>query len=76
MCAQNLLIKKKSAFSVQETVEKLKVLLTEKGITVFSQINHSQNAKNIGLELNDSQVIIFGNPKIGTLMMQKMLSWL
>jgi uncharacterized protein (DUF302 family) len=70
MCAKNLLIKKKSAFSVQETVEKLKVLLIEKGITVFSQINHSQNAKNIGLELNDSHVIIFGNPKIGTLMMQ------
>jgi len=71
MCAHNLLIKKKSAFSVQETIEKLKVILAEKGIAVFSQINHYQNAKDIGLEMNNSQVIIFGNPKIGTLMMQK-----
>jgi uncharacterized protein (DUF302 family) len=73
MCARNLLIRKKSIFSVEETIEKIKVFLKEKGIAIFSQINHAQNAKDIGLEMNDAQVIIFGNPKVGTLMMQKNL---
>ena len=71
MCAQNYFIKKKSAFSVQETIDKLEAILKEKGIAVFAKINHYQNAKDIDLEMNESQVILFGNPKIGTLMMQK-----
>jgi uncharacterized protein (DUF302 family) len=71
MCAQNRFIKKKSASSVQETIDKLEVILREKGIAVFAKVNHFRNAKDIGLEMNESQVILFGNPKIGTLMMQK-----
>jgi len=71
MCAQNRFIKKKSAFSVQETIDKLEAILKEKGIAVFAKINHFQNAKDIDLEMNKSQVMLFGNPKIGTLMMQK-----
>ena len=71
MCAQNLFIKKKSASSVQETIDKLEAILKEKGIAVFVKINHFQNAKDINSEMNESQVILFGNPKIGTLMMQK-----
>jgi len=71
MCAHFCFIKKKSAFSVQETIDKLEAILNEKGIAVFAKINHFQNAKNIDLEMNESQVILFGNPKIGTLMMQK-----
>jgi len=71
MCAQNRFIKKKSAFSVQETIDKLEAILKEKGIAVFAKINHFQNAKDIDLEMNKSQIMLFGNPKIGTLMMQK-----
>ena len=71
MCAQNRFIKKKSAFSVQETIDKLEAILKEKGIAVFAKISHFQNAKDIDLEMNKSQVMLFGNPKIGTLMMQK-----
>ena len=70
MCAQNRFIKKKSASSVQETIDKLEVILREKEIAIFSKVNHFRNAKDIGLEMNESQVILFGNPKIGTLMMQ------
>jgi uncharacterized protein (DUF302 family) len=71
MRAQNRFIKKKSVSSVQETIDKLEAILKEKGIAVFAKINHFQNAKDIDLEMNESQVILFGNPKIGTLMMQK-----
>ena len=71
MCAQNRFIKKKSDLSVQETVDKLEAALREKGLAVFAKINHFQNAKNIDLNMNESQVLLFGNPKIGTLMMQQ-----
>ena len=71
MCAQNHFIKKKSASSVQKTIDKLEAILKEKGIAVFAKINHFQNAKDVDLEMNKSQAIVFGNPKIGTLMMQK-----
>jgi beta-galactosidase len=64
-------VRKRSAFSVQETMNKLESLIKEKGITVFTKINHGENAKDVDLELNDSQVIIFGSPKVGTLMMKK-----
>ncbi|UCH03035.1 MAG: DUF302 domain-containing protein [Candidatus Bathyarchaeota archaeon] len=67
----NQFIKKKSALSVQETMDKLESIIAEKGIPVFAKVNHSKNAKDVGLEMNESQVLFFGNPKIGTLMMQQ-----
>ena len=47
MCAQNRFIKKKSASSIQETIDKLEAILKNKGIAVFAKINHFQNAKDI-----------------------------
>ena len=43
----------------------------KKELQYLRKINHFQNAKDIDLEMNESQVILFGNTKIGTLMMQK-----
>jgi uncharacterized protein (DUF302 family) len=63
--------RKRSAHSVQETVDKLESIIKEKGITIFAKINHQKNAEDVGLELNEAQVIIFGSPKVGTLMLQK-----
>ena len=39
-------------------------------MTVFARINHAQGAKNADLELRPTQLIIFGNPKVGTPLMQ------
>lgn len=38
-------------------------------IPVFCTINHSQNARNIGLEMPETRVIVFGNPIVGTPLM-------
>lgn len=62
---------KQSMFSVHATLEKLESAIREKGITIFAMINHSQNAKDIDLNLNESIVVLFGNPHVGTLMMQE-----
>lgn len=52
--------------SVAETVERIERGLESKGITVFARIDHSGAAQRAGLELRPTQLIIFGNPKGGT----------
>ena len=64
----NMLVKSKSQFSVDETVKRIEANLKEKEIQVF---DHSQNAKDSGMELLPNQVIVFGSPKVGTLLMQQ-----
>jgi uncharacterized protein (DUF302 family) len=59
-----------SARAATETVERLKVLLAQKGIAVFAHIDHAAAAENVGLPLRPTQVLIFGNPKAGTPLMQ------
>jgi uncharacterized protein (DUF302 family) len=59
-----------SAYSATETVERMKALLAQKGIEVFAHIDHAAEAQNVGLSLRPTQVLIFGNPKAGTPLMQ------
>jgi uncharacterized protein (DUF302 family) len=59
-----------SAHGVNETVERLKSLLTQKGIQIFAHIDHAAGAKMVGLSLRPTQVLIFGNPQAGTPLMQ------
>jgi uncharacterized protein (DUF302 family) len=59
-----------STRGVNETVERLKALLAEKGIEVFAHIDHAAAAKKAGLPLRPMQVLIFGNPRAGTPLMQ------
>ena len=60
---------KKSNHSVSNTVSKIETILKSKGMTIFATINHQEGAKKIGLTMNQAQVIIFGNPKVGTKLM-------
>src|SRR5215813_7422252 len=64
------LVSLKSAFSVKETVDRLVRLLESKGLTVFCRIDHAANAVGAGLELRPTEVLIFGNAKGGTPLMQ------
>lgn len=59
-----------SAHGATETVERLKELLAQKGIEVFAHIDHAAGARQVGLPLRPTQVLIFGNPKAGTPLMQ------
>lgn len=62
-------IVKKSNYSVSDTVLKLETIIKAKGMNHFATINHQEGAKKVGLTMNEAQVIIFGNPKIGTKLM-------
>ena len=59
-----------SAHGVPEIVARLKALLAQKGIEVFADIDHAAGARAVGLPLRPTQVLIFGNPKAGTPLMQ------
>jgi uncharacterized protein (DUF302 family) len=59
-----------SAHGASKTVERLKALLAKKGIEVFADIDHAAEAKKVGLPLRPTRVLIFGNPKAGTPLMQ------
>jgi uncharacterized protein (DUF302 family) len=64
------LINVQSAFSVKETTDRLENILNKKGMTIFNQINHSDAARKVGVELRETRLIIFGNPKVGSPLMQ------
>ena len=59
-----------SAFGPQETMERLEAAIKGKGMTVFARINHAALAAEAGLTLRPTEVIIFGNPRAGTPLMQ------
>lgn len=64
------LITKPSHHSVGVTLDRLEKVLKSKGMTVFARVNHTAGAKGVGLALRPTQVLIFGNPNLGTLLMQ------
>jgi uncharacterized protein (DUF302 family) len=58
-----------SPFSVAETLKRLREILQSHALTLFAQINHSEEAKRVGLTMQEAHVLIFGNPKAGTPLM-------
>jgi uncharacterized protein (DUF302 family) len=59
-----------SPHSVSVTIDRLLATLRERGTTVFARIDHAGGARGAGLELPDEEVLIFGDPRAGTLLMQ------
>ncbi|MEX1226878.1 MAG: DUF302 domain-containing protein [Marinobacter sp.] len=84
--ADNGLVMTQSKHSVSDTGDKLVSVIEDKGMKVFARVNHAEGAKSADLELRPTEVVIFGNPKVGTPLMlcsqsvaidlpQKMLIW-
>ncbi len=59
-----------SEFTVVETADRLEHVLNEQGMTLFNRIQHSEAAAKVGIELRDTELIIFGNPKVGSPLMK------
>ena len=60
---------RESKFPVKETADRLAKALEEKGIKVAARIDHAAGAKAAGLEMLPTEVVMFGNPKLGTPLM-------
>jgi len=55
-----------SRYSFDETIQRLETTFRDKGMQMFALIDHSGEAKKVGLEMRPTKVIIFGSPKGGT----------
>ncbi len=68
--AGNGVISVKSSHDVKVTADRLENILNQKGMTVFIRIDHSAGARKVGKNLRPTELVVFGNPKIGTPLMQ------
>ena len=59
-------VTKESPWSLDDTVSRLSAVAAARGMKVFAVIDHSGEARNVGLELRDTKVVIFGSPQAGT----------
>lgn len=66
----NRLFLYESQFSASKSVQRLENELKRRGIPVFAKFDHAENARQAGLELRPTTVLVFGSPKVGTALMQ------
>ena len=67
--AQSQLTTIESMYSVEETADRLAETLEAKGIKIVARIDHAAGAKSVGLDMPATEVMMFGNPKLGTPLM-------
>jgi uncharacterized protein (DUF302 family) len=80
------LVKIKSRYTVTVTLDRLEEALAEKNIAVMARVDHAKNAATVDMPLRPTALLIFGDPRLGTRLMQdsqtigidlpmKVLSW-
>ena len=65
--ADDGIVRIKSAYSMPETIKRIKKDVADKGIMFFDEIDQSKLAADAGVTLRPSTLIVFGNPPLGTL---------
>lgn len=64
------IVAQESKFPVNETISRLEARLRAQNVPVFATFDHSANAQQAGMQLRPTKVLVFGNPKVGTRLMQ------
>ena len=64
------LIRLASDYGSRQTADRFEQILLDKGFTVFNRIDHARGAAEVSEPLPPTEIIIFGNPKVGTKLMQ------
>jgi uncharacterized protein (DUF302 family) len=68
--SNNGLVSVQSRVSAKETLERLLTALAARKLTVFARVDHAAGAASVGLPLRPTEVVMFGNPRGGTALMQ------
>jgi len=68
--AEDGLVSIASKYSVKDSLDRLEADLKAKNITVFARVDHAAGAASVAMPLRPTEVLIFGNPKAGTPLMQ------
>src|ERR1700709_231741 len=66
----NGLVSVTSRVSANETLDRLLAALAARKLTVFARVDHAAGAASVGLPLRPTEVVMFGNPRGGTALMQ------
>lgn len=64
------LVTKPSPYSVAVTIDRLEAAAGAAGATIFARVDHAKGAESVGAELAPAELLMFGNPKLGTPAMQ------
>ncbi|HEX4482911.1 MAG TPA: DUF302 domain-containing protein, partial [Solirubrobacteraceae bacterium] len=64
------MVVKRSATGYAQTLAALLDAIERRELTVFARIDHAAGAREVGLELADEEVVVFGSPRAGTALMQ------
>jgi uncharacterized protein (DUF302 family) len=59
-----------STFGPKETMDRLEAEIKARGITIFARIDHAAGAAEAGMKLRPTELLVFGNPRAGTPLMQ------
>ncbi|HEX8289097.1 MAG TPA: DUF302 domain-containing protein [Pyrinomonadaceae bacterium] len=68
---KNGIINQSSLFSVAETLDRLESFFKSKGMTIFARIDQKAAAQKVGLDMRPTELLIFGDPRAGTLLMNE-----
>ena len=68
--SENGLVTIQSRRSVKATIDSLEASLKENGVNIFARIDHAAGAASAGMALRPTELLIFGNPRAGTPLMQ------
>jgi len=68
--AQDGTVTLQSNYAFDKTIDRLEKVLTENGLTIFKKVDHQEGAASVNMDLPPTTVFIFGNPKLGTPLMQ------
>ena len=60
----------RSSYGPEETIERLEAEIRSRGMTIFARIDHAAGAAEVGLSLRPTEVLLFGNARGGTPLMQ------
>lgn len=69
MSQNNGIVTIPSRHSVDDTLQRVKAMLSAKGVKVFALIDHSGEAEKAGFQMRPCKLLIFGNPEAGTPLM-------
>jgi uncharacterized protein (DUF302 family) len=64
------IVKVQSPHSARDTMDRFEAIVKQRGLTVFARIDHAAGAQKVDLTLRPTELLIFGNPKTGTPLMQ------
>jgi uncharacterized protein (DUF302 family) len=68
--AKDGLVTLESQHSASETSERIKAEIEKRGMSIFARVDHAAAAREAGMELRPTEVLMFGNPRAGTPLMQ------